>query len=379
MKPSFDFFAVVNCVGIAQAVFWAWALLSLKKGNVRANRILASLLFLLALGIALATLYQTNYILAIPHLAEVAAPLGFLYPPVFYLYVKAMTSDRLSFRKQAFHFVPFVMCVVYLVPFYLQNAESKNVYLLAPPTDLPSSSAIISLLILLQELIYIVLTLTLVAKHSTKIKHSFSSIEKVNLAWIRNIVLGFILVSVIYVFLETYESPVKSIYLVPFSLTIMIYVLGYKGLKQPSVFYEEQNSVLAKKYRKSGLGTEQAEKYREKLLRFVETEQPFTKNDLTLRQLAGDLSISPNHLSQLLNEKLNQSFFDFINKYRIEEAKKRLLDPRKTHLTILAIAYDVGFSSKSVFNSAFKKHTQMTPIEFRKASQREYSDPARAD
>ena len=72
------------------------------------------------------------------------------------------------------------------------------------------------------------------------------------------------------------------------------------------------------------------------------------------------------HLSQLLNENLNQKFYDFVNGYRVEEAKRALFDPANDHLTILAVALEAGFSSKSAFNAAFKKFAGTTPSDFRK-------------
>jgi AraC-like DNA-binding protein len=98
----------------------------------------------------------------------------------------------------------------------------------------------------------------------------------------------------------------------------------------------------------------------------METKKIYAKNDLTLNEFAEHLAIPAHHLSQIINDRLQQNFYDFINNYRVEEAKKRLLDPAYQHLTILAIAYEVGFSSKSVFNTAFKKHANMTPSQFKK-------------
>jgi len=97
----------------------------------------------------------------------------------------------------------------------------------------------------------------------------------------------------------------------------------------------------------------------------MEAEKPFTDGDLTIQKLADKLSIPPHHLSQTINERLGQTFSDFINSYRVTEAKQRLLDPSLKHLSVLGIAIEVGFNSKSSFNSVFKRYTQMTPSEFR--------------
>ena len=87
---------------------------------------------------------------------------------------------------------------------------------------------------------------------------------------------------------------------------------------------------------------------------------------MTLEQLAGQLSIRPKMLSQVINESLQQNFFDFINRYRIEAAKKLLTNPADKKITVLEVLYEVGFNSKSSFNTIFKKHTGLTPSEFKK-------------
>ena len=134
-------------------------------------------------------------------------------------------------------------------------------------------------------------------------------------------------------------------------------------------FYIKKRGKEAKeKYKTSGLTPEMAEKTLEKLLEIMEKEKPYLDPDLTLKKLSEKLFVHYNHLSQVINEKLNQTSTDFINKYRIGEAKKRLSDIENKEKTILEIAYDCGFYSKSVFNTAFKKITGKTPSQFRNKS-----------
>jgi AraC-like DNA-binding protein len=98
----------------------------------------------------------------------------------------------------------------------------------------------------------------------------------------------------------------------------------------------------------------------------MENEKPFLSPNLSLNELAGQLSISPRYLSDLINRSFKQNFFDFINTYRIEEAKKMLsFDDSRTR-TVLEILYDSGFNSKSAFHVAFKKNTGITPTEYRR-------------
>jgi len=148
-------------------------------------------------------------------------------------------------------------------------------------------------------------------------------------------------------------------------VSIIIVGLGFWGLQQPIIFPPEKETPKNKKYEKSSLTDERADEHSEELLLIMTEEKPYFEGDLTLQKLADRLSISPHHLSQIINDKIGQNFFDFINSYRIEEAKKLLLDPRGELLTILAISEETGFNSKSSFNNAFKKYTGQTPSQFK--------------
>ncbi len=365
MQPSIDFFAIANSAGAVQAVFWAVALLSIPKGKHAANRLLAALLFAFALGISVSIFYHTRYILIFPHLARLTDPLKFLYPPLFYLYVKALTSPQFRLRAHLFHFLPALFCSLYLLPFYLKDANAK-VRLLQGSLDSGPDDIMVAL-VLLQEALYTVLTLRLWWQHSRQTKQVFSEIDRVNLRWIRNLVVAFLLVSVIYGYFETAQSEVVAKAIVSFSLTGFIFVMGYMGLKQPMVFLPATNGSSGQKYQKSGLTSEKAQQYLARLRQVMQDEKPYLESDLTLQTLAQRLSISPNHLSQLLNAYLKQSFFDFVNSYRVEAAKRLLRDPKNDHLTLLAVAYEAGFTSKSSFNSAFRKFAGTTPSRYKQS------------
>lgn len=110
-----------------------------------------------------------------------------------------------------------------------------------------------------------------------------------------------------------------------------------------------------------------ASKLKSSLLTHLEKNKPFLNPELTLRSMAKDLAIHPNQLSWLLNDGFGKNFNEFINHYRVEAFKKLAVDPENSNLTILAIAYDCGFNSKTVFNTYFKKETGMTPKQFLKA------------
>jgi AraC-like DNA-binding protein len=99
----------------------------------------------------------------------------------------------------------------------------------------------------------------------------------------------------------------------------------------------------------------------------MDEERPFINPELTVQDLSKQLNISRHHLTELLNNDIGKNFFTFINEYRVEEVKRRLLDTRFEHLTIVAIAFESGFNSKSTFNSIFKQNTGNTPSQWKNA------------
>lgn len=128
----------------------------------------------------------------------------------------------------------------------------------------------------------------------------------------------------------------------------------------------KKRSLVQEKYKTSALDRERVAEILPRLTQLMKDEKIFLDGNLSLRKLAERLMIHPNYLSQIINEQLGCSFNDFINKYRIQEAQRRLLDPKEGHKTVLDIAYDTGFYSKSVFNNAFKKFAGQTPSQFKK-------------
>jgi AraC-like DNA-binding protein len=121
------------------------------------------------------------------------------------------------------------------------------------------------------------------------------------------------------------------------------------------------------RYERSGLGEFETRRLKAALLTLMAGEQPYRDPELTLPALAERLESTPHKLSEVLNRELSQTFYDFVNGYRVEEVRARLADPGSKHLNILALGLDAGFASKSTFNQAFKKLTGQTPSSYRKA------------
>lgn len=368
-----DLITIIILVGIGQGFFVSVLLLTLNRGNKAANRLLGILLSLFAISITGFVFIRTDSFRHFPFLIGVPSTVIFLFGPLFYFYVKEITTHQFTFTsKENLHFIPFLTLIFFRIPFYLESPEEK---LAALKNVIAMDENLIILIIQIIHLsIYLFYVKRMLDNYELRIKSNMSSIEKINMKWITTGMYAFIMIfgaMTLLILLFIAGINVYSIYitLIPLTVSIVILSIGYFGLTQPIIFAPEfGNNNKLKKYENSTLTPDNSEKYVDKLLKIMETDKPFLENDLTLQKLSEKLSISPHHLSQVINERMNQNFFDFVNGYRIEEAKKLLTEKRGELLTILAIAEESGFNSKSAFNIAFKKHTSMTPTEFKKKS-----------
>ena len=126
------------------------------------------------------------------------------------------------------------------------------------------------------------------------------------------------------------------------------------------------NEEPAGRYRNSSLSEEYLKEAMDRIEQYMANEKPYLNRDLNLTNLAEQLAFSPNQLSQILNEGFRENFYRFVNRYRIEESKRLLLNPAFEHYNILGIAFGGGFSTKSTFNKTFKELTGVSPSEFLK-------------
>jgi AraC-like DNA-binding protein len=274
------------------------------------------------------------------------------------------------------------------------------------PANLPAAGTLdpVSAAITFQIAVYLILSFRLVLAHSARIKENFSSVERIGLSWLRDLIVACSVLWVLYAFMNLF-SPALGVlketnYLISLMIAVVIFVMGYKGIRQPVVFFPSNSGASAvpietsmdeageqvgqtnadeprvtgcaepcpdsgKKYRKSSLSAGLSESIHERLLQTMALEKPFVDEDLTLHSLAEQLGVSPNHLSQVINGRLNRSFFDLVNEYRVREAIRLLAAPESARLSILGIALDSGFKSKSAFYTAFRKHTGVTPTRYK--------------
>lgn len=377
MQPSFNLPSILLLLAAAQGVFLALVLCTYRRGNRTANTVLALLIFLLALRLLETVAYWTKYLLVFPHFWLTSASLQFLFGVLLYFYARILTDGSFALRpRMVWHFLPFVLHTVSLLNFYVLPRAAKLAVLEKyigvenPPIAWPYF--LIALAQTLHMLTYTALTWRVLRAHGAKFHHGAISLESVTWQWLRQLTFGFggfVLLLLLYIVALRLGFPYSRGLdaLVLLCLAGLIYALGFITMRRPEIFSGMREVKAAPKYEKSALTSARAESCLGKLQHMMATEKPYTNSALKLAELAARLELSPHHLSQIINEKLGQNFFDFINRYRVAEAQQWLEDPAKQHYTILSIALAVGFNNKASFNTAFKKHTGMTPSQFREA------------
>ncbi len=304
-----------------------------------------------------------------------------LHGPFLYFYIQTLVSSkqRLSW-KDFFHLVPFIFFNLYILVSSFQPLASEkiNIERLLRDFDPPFLFLFFLILTVLSGTIYFILTIRLFKKLDIRIFNNYSYLADIDLKWLRWLVLVFGIVWTILICV-TVIHHVFNMFSMVFctdglfmSLSAFVILIGYLGLKQKVIFPTEdmsESSGGAKtltKYAGSRLTESEAKQYAEKLSEYMKSSRPYLNPELTLSQLAGDLGISSHFLSQVINEKFGLNFFDFINSYRVEEFKERTADPKYSNFSLLGIALECGFNSKSAFNRIFKQKTGLTPSQFKR-------------
>ncbi len=199
-----------------------------------------------------------------------------------------------------------------------------------------------------------------------KVRSDPNNLHMRRYSWVKILVLSSFFIWGLYTFLHFYNQHWLN-QTMPIVISAALYGLGYYGYKFPELFRNVQVKEINSKYEFSRLGEDEKDIYSSKLVRIMQHEKIYTDPGLNLQTLAGRLDISVQNLSQIINERFNQNFSEFVNSFRVEEAKRLLGDVDYRHLTIVAIANDAGFNSKSAFNTAFRKFTKQTPSEYLKS------------
>ncbi len=369
---------LIAIIATLQLFIFSFYLLRIKKGNRINQLLLSAFLFSNAMYLIGYLLFAfSEYILPSgAHFFFIGNSFGFVFGPLLFLYTRSLTDNNFRLKKtDLLHLIPFLIYNVLYAIYYHFEPVSVKIEMLQRGAVLPYSLGFqVNLAMNVQILIYMAVTLFLLFSYSKRIKSLYSMIQHLELGWLELVLYAFLLMWLIDLahFLIRNTSGISaelSGYLTFISITINFVFANlviYKGLKQPFQFFGVEKDLPKTRSDNQLVSEEESNIYLEKLLNYMREEKPYLTSTLTLKELSERLEINPRVLSRIINEKRNQNFFDFINSYRIDDAKLILSNPAKRKMTVLEVLYGVGFNSKSVFNTTFKKYTGVTPTEYRK-------------
>ncbi len=398
MNVTIDWVDLVTLLGAVQGFLLA-AILAASRSNRTANRLLAALITAFTLYLLQKLYYSAGLIRTYPHLFGIAYPTPWLFGPLCYLYaVAASDRARRLDRRDVLHFAAPVIVVIATFPIYMMSAAEKIALLdRLVAGDPPSLLRVIDPFKYVSGIAYSAATVAYLSKHRRRVQNSYSRTERVNLLW-----LLWLTGAAAATWLLAIVARVANVIpvlawrhaddLVSLAIAILVYAIGYMGLRQPEIFrYDRPDPAPTpespipssptlvvepevarveqrERYERSGLTGTEARGLEAALLSLMNTEHPYRDPDLTLPDLAERLGTTPHKLSEVLNAELSQTFYDFINGYRVEDVRRRLANAESKNLNLLTLAMDAGFASKSTFNQAFKKQTGQTPSTYRRAA-----------
>ncbi len=397
--------SILQIIGAAQGIFLGLMLFS-RKENRPANNILSFFIILFSMPMLSRYFVLKGLVLPAYYMSFIFLPTLCLHGPLIYLYTSALTTGSTAFRrKQCLHFIPAVLVfiaymLVNIFHDFAAGTDAEMKVLFAGRLRPFLGTVIVPIIFysVLSGLLYTLVSWNALYRYTRTIKEYFSDILKLRLLWLK-IFIGLLLLMFINLNIFNWlgffnvirlgDSIVAEVLPLVFGISC-IFLTAFFALRQPDIFrytnemaqefsatdehLEELNAGYPKaKYEKYGIDDIKKESYLNDLLRFMDEKKPYLNDEITLKDLADELRIPAYHLSIVINDRLNQNFYTFINGYRIKEVMAKLADPRNSTMNVLNLAFSSGFNSKSTFNSAFKSIAGMTPTDYRKSKQPDQS------
>jgi len=375
-------FSVIFLLGAVQSAILAAGLYS-RRDNSAPNRYLITILALFTFNLFKLFIDESGLYRDFSHLIYSDASIALLYGPLFYFYVRALTTGRTFSKKDIVHFIPFIVHFLIIFPALSFDGEVKirafENFINHGFTHNYQPLLTYGLKII-QYFSYLAVCIHILRKYRNSIEDHLSTTYRTELKWLSDLFYanaGFLLILFISLILHASRVFTMNHHFTRISYLwdmVLILLLSFMAFRQSAVFQlpKDERSVQQSgipdefKYGAARLENETADSILAELLQYMETEKPYLDPELTVTALAEKLSLQRYMVSQVINSRLNMNFYSFVNGYRIESAKKMFSDPSFNDKNIIEIAYLSGFTSKSHFNSSFKKATGLTPKEFRK-------------
>lgn len=371
---KFNLLNTIILIGVLQG-FWLTVLFfTSKKLNRKSNFFLATLLLAISLNNLANVLFDIGATKLYPFIEFLPLNWTLLIPFSFYYFIQFLINREYHFsRSEYLLLIPFGLLTIVkfiMLAAYILSPEWLQLHYETYRTFIRAMEGI--------GVIYLICVLVIAYQKlklfQFNLQNEFADIERKSLAWLQNILRSifalWMLWMVPYVYATLQGVSIHS-YLYPLwiGMTIIVYWLAYAMHSRRDLF--EFTPTLRAPIAIELISEttkelpEKAEQHYQNLKRIMEEDKLYLDADINMTSLAEKMQLSNGYLSQIINQREGLNFYDYINRYRVEEVKKHLTDPKFSHLSLLGIAMEAGFKSKSTFNLVFKKLTGKTPSEFK--------------
>ncbi|PWN64685.1 helix-turn-helix domain-containing protein [Chryseobacterium oncorhynchi] len=353
--------------GIFIACFSSFLILG-KQQKRTSDFLLAVWFLIIGAHLVFFVLFRSEGYLKYPYLIGFELPFPFMHGPMLYLYILSLTGRKLNWKIWLLHCMPVLMIYIVLLQFLMLSPQERLLVYQNRGKGYEVLSDVLKFLMILSGIVYVGLSLLAVRKYKKEISNQYSNTEKINLNWSYYLITGiaFIWIAVI----------IRNNILIFSMVVLFILVAAYFGISRVGILglpivdevsdeKESDNEVI--KYQKNSPGDDVIQAIYERLVYKMNYEKLYKDSDLNLNHVAQLLDVHPNILSQTINSVENKNFYDYINRQRIEEFKKIATLPENQKYTILSLAFESGFNSKTSFNRNFKKYMNCSPREFLKS------------
>lgn len=350
--------SVVFLVSISQGMFFLVLLSISGKYRTRATLYLCLLMVLFVITNLDYYVIAAELYWSIPGLFGISNGLMLLMGPLLYLYARSLMDHRPHSWRDLVHAIPYIVFFFISLPVYLLPAGDKIGFI----------RQFIAGNIYLRTVDYWIFSLQVIhfGLYMIAVRRFYRGIVNKS-AWVTGVAVllvsyGIVVAGLVGVVFVTGRYSVVANYIYTITSSLILYLVTGYALLNPGVAFE-----TFRRQRKP-LDNMAVGEYWEKLIRLMETDKVFTRSELKLGDLAGMVGLTSHQLSQLINQQTGRSFSDFVNHYRVEEFKQRIAKGDDERFTLVGLALEIGFNSKTAFNSTFKKITGTTPSEYRKSA-----------
>ena len=373
MEINYNIVSLIDILGLVQGVFLGLVLI-IEGRRIKPKLFLGLFLITYCAELLNSILSDLNILELKPWLLFLPFNFYYLTIPLFYIYVIRISNSTLTKKKILLILLPGILEFIFYAILFAQDVDTK--LRLDDSENFSVGLFLFMGLSFLYSIYYIILTIRFINKQKKNVEDYYSNTEGKLLTWAKGVMvflLFFLVIVISTIFLEG-KFYNNYIYLAISTINVIfIFWVGISGIRQIKLFISK-NSSVKKKHIESDFNeipndksTLNKTQYKA-LTTLMIDEKLFLEPNLSLADVSLKLKITQRNLSELIRDESDKNFNQFVNHYRVEEAKKLLLDTSNDHLNMLGIAFDSGFSSKATFYSVFKKHTSHTPTSFKNSA-----------